>query len=580
VLARALAAEGGGDAAEVVLGGLLLEDPADTDAAVALADLLDHAGRKEEAFGVLLRPGDDPAGRRERFVRAWDLLDGVSLPGAVLARGEKACREVLGASPREAAADLLLGRILLDSGDPGGALAALDRAVANGARAAAVREDRLRAALGSGAFGRARRILEAGLPSELLREPGNTRRAAFERLLAALGAAGSGPERADRLAELARALSGMGFDREAADYAGRAVARAPERAGLEDLLSDLCAWRDFLGAVRAELHRRYLEFSASGGSATLSEMKAVLARISREHLGRDVVTGLPEESWPFVGAVARSDLTGAPPDWEDHGTVFVLGRRVSGPLEATMMRLVARFPARREAEGTYSLVVGEGQTLRSYFEEGAGRIAGFTLPGWVLMNLDVVNRWEAEVRSLAKGAGATPLWPAPDRVRRESLWFPAGVRERLAVEYIAAAGAKNGTFQSALCHEKGHLLEADRYLPVLTSLPSVLGLLIGHGFSVSGIEVQLERDAEIHALAVSPYPRNALIDTMAFLPHENSAPPHSRAYYGILRCLVREIARHPGRYPSIDPAFNVLEQLDRLSKEELAAAVQRSLSPD
>jgi hypothetical protein len=49
------------------------------------------------------------------------------------------------------------------------------------------------------------------------------------------------------------------------------------------------------------------------------------------------------------------------------------------------------------------------------------------------------------------------------------------------------------------------------------------------------------------------------------------------AYHGILRDLVGEIDAHPRDYPSINRDYNILQQLDRLSDEELSRVIDRAL---
>lgn len=567
-LARARAAAGDAAGAMDLYEDLLLDDPGDAATAAAAADLLVRRGEEDEALRLLLDTSRLRPAESDLLVAAWDVMEEGRVSGDALLEAVDAARQVAGKAPSNAGAWLVLGRALLRRGEAAEALAALDRAVAEGARAAALREDRLRAAIGGGAWPRVRELFFAGLPVRVLAEPGNARGAALARLDAALAAAAA-EETADSLAEVARALSSCGFEVGAARTARRAFDLAPDRADLRGLAAETAAWRDLMADTRRLLREQYVRFGHDESTSALDEVLGELGARARESFGRDIFTGLPVESFTLVGAVARSDAAGAPPEWSRHGTLFVVGRRKGGPVQATMMRLLGWFPGRRSPEGVFDLAVGEGQTLRSFFEEGKGQIAGFTLPGWIVMNLDVVSRWEEQVRATANGREPGPLWPAPDDFRRRSLWFPGAVRTGLARSYLAAAGDAAGSFASSLAHERGHLLEVKRYLPILPSLPSILALLVRNGFSAASIEAELERDAEANSLRTSPWPRNALLNTMSFLPFRESAPPHSVGYYELLETLVAEIDRHPARYPSVDRRYNILQQLDRLSDAEL-----------
>jgi len=166
---------------------------------------------------------------------------------------------------------------------------------------------------------------------------------------------------------------------------------------------------------------------------------------------------------------------------------------------------------------------------------------------------------------------------APDEARRRSLWFPNGVRERLAAGYVAADDSASGTFESSLRHEEGHVIDGERYTPFHRHFPVLLYEVVRHGFRASAMQVTLEEHAEERSLASSAHPRAALHNTLSFLPWRLGAPPHSLAYHDLAEAVVEEIDEHPERYPSIDRAFNILQQLDRLTDAELRRALDEAV---
>jgi hypothetical protein len=433
------------------------------------------------------------------------------------------------------------------------------------------------AAIEAGEYGAALAAWEEGIPLDFLLAGANRRGKALAVLRASLGRADG--RRADPgvLSDLARALSAAGFEQEAAFVAARALSLAPESRDLMRLAADLDSWARFLAGVRETFRRGYRGFQACGEGADVEAALVALRGLSMRCLGRDVLRGVRVKEYPFAGSVARTDRPGVTDEWAERGALLVLGQRPGGPPDATLLRLVGSYPEVEERGVAYTLSLGEDRSLRSFGERAGGGVAGFTLPGWVLLNLDVLASVDEEARTLAASAADRPLWPALDDERRTSLWFSQGVRARLARRLLSRPAGGGSALVSVLTHELGHLLDADRWIPFGKNLPALVWQVARHGFSISSIEVTLERDAEAYALRNAPRPRSVLLNTTAYLPFRTSGPPHSVAYHDLLRQIVTEIDDDPDGYPSIDRRFNILGQLDRLSDAELAALLPRAL---
>jgi hypothetical protein len=241
-----------------------------------------------------------------------------------------------------------------------------------------------------------------------------------------------------------------------------------------------------------------------------------------------------------------------------------------------MMRVVGHWRDLRVEGAGYELIVGDGRLFPTWFEFDGGNIAGFAMPGRVVLDLDSLNLSEEAMVRRAAAAQDRPLWPAADSERRSSLWFPNGVRARLAARYAGRSDAGAGAFETALRHEEGHVIDGAHYTPFSHHIPELLYQLVRHGFRPSAIEVTLEENAERHALATSAWPAAALYSTTSFLPWRQSAPPHSIAYHRIVEEIVKEIDAHPARYPSIDRGYNILQQLDRLTDAEMRRLLEEA----
>ena len=117
------------------------------------------------------------------------------------------------------------------------------------------------------------------------------------------------------------------------------------------------------------------------------------------------------------------------------------------------------------------------------------------------------------------------------------------MRGRLAAKIGDPGNGKleSGVLMATLAHERGHAVDADRYVPFAANLPRVLLEFARHGFSPSKVEIALERTAEMWSLRTAPDIRVAFANTLVFLPHARSAPPHSMAYHGIVEDLIANI---------------------------------------
>ncbi len=541
---------------------------------VRLAPLLSAArriwmiGRPAEALGPVLDALAASPGVPALEGMAWSLLGGRGIPDAEVRRAL-----VLASAGRTGVSLLLRARCRALLGEADAALVMLDAAAAAGVGGFVDHDEWFGLAIEAGDYQRALAVLSAGRPALLSESPVNSRTPFDDRLDAALLAAAGAPGSVVAMAELSRALSRCGFGDAAATCAARALTLRPGDPELQSLLRDTLAWQAFMSDIDRTFRRLREAEWRDGGGASLDEVRADLARQSVRHLGRDIVTGIGEQSYPFVGRVLRTDADGSSPEWMARGTLLVVGQRAAAPVAAVMARLVGRLEGLIDGEVEYDLAVARGSTV-SLDDAMLGAIAGFTLPGWINIDLDIIDRTSARIRREAGRAREAELWPAGDDATRSSLWFPGGVRERIAAR-IGDAGESG--LLATLTHERGHAVDADKYLPFLPNLPRAFVAFASHGFSPKSVEVGLERTAETWALRFSPDKRVALLNTLLFLPYELSAPPHSVAYYEIVRDLIREIDGDPRGYPSIDRRFNILQQLDRLNDAELARAISRAL---
>jgi tetratricopeptide (TPR) repeat protein len=560
LLAAARAARGPRTEAEDAWRELLRDEPTWPGAALGAARFWSGRGEVDEAASALLpalraHPGAVPlVAALARVARRGGLRE-EALREAIAVAGDTAIGHVL-----RAEADLNLGR-------PEAGLRGFDAAIRAGVSAAPLAAEVFAAAVLAGDFERAARTWSEGLPALAL-EAGNLRRAALDDLGASLGEAAADPGRAVVLGRLARALLSAGFAELAVPVAAGALAMEPGNADLAVLAGEAGAWLRFIAAIRERVEQGYGLAAGEEIGADLTSVLESLRSDSRRLLRRDVLGDLTELSLPFAGRILRSDRS---EEWLGKGMLLVLGQRAGGPPEAKLMRIVAHFRGRPAGEEEYDLMLGEGAGLEAFGEVAGQKIGGFTLPGFVALDVDVARTWAAEVARIGGPRDDGELWPVRP-ARRASLWFPGpGLRE-------LARGCReigvDAALAHVLAHEEGHLLDVDRFYPVLACLPAVLLEVVKRGFSARAIEEGLEERAEAHALASSPDARFALIETLTEATGSGTTA-HRPAYRRIIEGFLAKILASPDRYPSVDLRLNLVQQLGRLTDAELDALLAR-----
>jgi hypothetical protein len=173
------------------------------------------------------------------------------------------------------------------------------------------------------------------------------------------------------------------------------------------------------------------------------------------------------------------------------------------------------------------------------------------------------------------GGGSVPLWRPSDPDDRSCLDWPGDVLARLGASL--PADSREIRLDVVVRHEEGHLLDAERYLPIHAHPFRGIGLAVSAGFSAREVQGRLEGDAQLVALATAREPRAALHGLIALGGRRDGAPPHSLGYHDALAEMVEEIVDHPDRFPRIDREANVLQQLDRLTDDEIRELARKLL---
>lgn len=525
----------------------------DTDAAVAVYQQLGIRNPGRGALGVArlrLQSG--------RLAEVWpDLMDAVrhrshdpglaGLLGVLLARdqfGDKleAVLDLLRSDPvvLDEFARLhggLLSRLFAKAGNPMGALSAVkDPAVLRPADRILYRK----LLISSGDIPAFLADLRRGFEPEFLDDAGNQVMARWRSL-----ADGAWMESKDPLQTLesslalTRSLTGVGYLEFAELIATRALlrhARLNGSARTKKLASLLFQERSglrrelaFQSSVRRILQEAY-RAHAGGKTLALGDVFEQLRRMSVEVLGRDVVGQPALFSVPFVGVLVDALGPGLPAHFARYNKHLVMGQRNGQAVEGMILtRLslrhvdpVAGFPLPPRC----TEVVGEHRELQPLNQ---GDLAGIALLNHYVVDMDEVRLWAGRIVERRRVARQDDLALLRDPLPSQAdALEPAGVEWRLALMSPVEDKDMSGAVLDVIrWHERGHMVDFHRLLPVTSNVLRSLSLVMRNGWDALQVTAEMEGRAQLAALAMSPFTRLALAHTAGFLGGEDGGSPHA-----------------------------------------------------
>lgn len=552
--------------------------------AVAYANALRGSGRKAEAVAVyeeLVGRGGSSAGighlgiaqtmftlgnGPEERNRGWNSLlsalrerpsdPGVHailrelLRGGVTDEQLEQCLDMLRASEsrwrqfaRGAAKEVLvklLSRLL----QPQAALAAIE-AIPAAVRAPELSAMHRRMLLACGDARAFHSALLAWMPSAICDEESNQARGVWAALRGAC-ADGEDPLRDAEVAlRYATALRDAGLLTEA-EMLGSACQRRfgdsePLRSALDEVRKEIA----FENAVRRALYRGYAKDEPSDLDAFVAEAR----RASVECLGRDVVDPDVRFRAPLVGQMLDPFASGLCRHLARYNRHLVVGRRSGGVPEGLLFtRLSVRdLPehAGLAVPGRCLEVLGTDRSDRSRSGVLGGDIAGIALMNHYIVDFDAVVEWAQAIarrqRIVAEDGGAALQDPLPGSVDPLD---PLDANFRLsATSSMQDTDLVAAVLETIRLHERRHIVDSFHYMPVEENLWRAVGLLVAHGFSAHAIESEMERRAELAALAYSNRPEVVLAHISEFVVEDDQGSPHARGFTELARQLVAALQR-------------------------------------
>lgn len=426
------------------------------------------------------------------------------------------------------------------------------------------------------------------IPPAILLGPKNRLRSRWLEVVTTTRAATEAPT-GPALTRLARAYSRVGWVEEALQVYDRLRVVNPHAPGLDREVQACTCFLNLVEVMRNYFENLYRTFKKGGDPGDLEDVLRDFARYARLNAGIDDPGPLPLKSFSLIGAVMDRDEAETHPlarYFDRFNHYFILGQRGGSPPEAMISgRLCEEKCVTRPRFGrtvSHRFILAHHVRVRSYRESLDQNLGGVTIGRELFVNLDFIHQWRRQVlktyRDFSPPEMLADLFHDPAESaasRNEALDTsnPLSTKQRIYYLFCRDAGKKAGDVALFLdmvrTHEEGHVLDAERYLPILSNLWRVLGLALKGGFSTRTVEGFLEGNAEITAMAEGPAPRLSLAQIIGFLPSPESAPPHSLGYHDIVSRIVEEVYDEAERYPRVDRNRNILQQLHLLEPGDL-----------
>ncbi|HLQ36548.1 MAG TPA: hypothetical protein VK348_02015, partial [Planctomycetota bacterium] len=422
---------------------------------------------------------------------------------------------------------------------PHAALALLD-GLDPSARSPALRRLHRRLLLATGDLSGFLALLRAQWPRALLADEGNQVRALWLLLLDGPWCSGEPLATASQSVQLVQALRDTGLLQEAeevTEIARRLWPAVPELLALRDELGRELA---FESGLRRLVYHGYLQPQALSLDQVLEELRAHALRT----LGRDVVGNSEQFHVPLVGDLLDPFASGLCSHLARYNRHLVLGQRSGGTVEGLLLtRLSLReLPAQAELPlpGRCFEVVGENRELRSLTGVAGGDLAGVALLNHYVVDFDAVRDWAQGIVERRQVAREDGLAVVQDPLPEAAPLDPVDVAWRLSVvSPVQDTDLDAAVLEMIRCHERGHLVDSFYFLPIEANLWRALGLAFRFRLSPAAIEAEMERRAELAALALSGPTELVLAHIADFLDPGTASTPHGRGFRDLADDLIR-----------------------------------------
>ncbi len=393
--------------------------------------------------------------------------------------------------------------------------------------------------------------------------------------------------------ELAAAFSRLGWVEEAIALLRPSAGAAPPSERASRLLVRLFAQRQLEAELKSLALETYRRFDEHHDSRDFAAFRERIAAVARRALGDELEDGPATLSfWP-VGEMLDSTAEGGLPGYfRQRGRMLIAGQRSGRPPELFLASVLGEGVAGPQKS---RLCFVDDTLIPGWLEHQGARFAGAALDRVAYVDVAAVDDDVSRILAIERRLGAArervladPVLLASDRDERVRVTEPAEVSTKLELRALDDWRAREPqgdrasllaeALDAVLMHETAHLEDADRFLPISRQLFRNLLELVRHGFSSTRIESWFEMRAQCVALARAKNPYLVLADCTAQAAGGGKLTPHGGGYQELLERFVALLEDAPHDFPTLDRRRNLLQQVDRLSPEEIRLAAHRLLA--
>ena len=507
-----------------------------------------------------LAPGDDGIAPP-----SVELLERAGVPGDMAAAREVLSRASADGAPAATCAELT-GRLLDAEGRSEEAVVALEEALRLGAGPVEIARPLCRARVRAGRYRDAVRGALAALPKEAFAAD-NLYAPRWRRLRRASERPSSDPR---ALLELAEAMASVGWLEESRTVLVAARAAAPDDPVIAARSASEAAYAKFIEEL-GRVGNAARDAARSGDDAlSVDDVFGLMSDASRRCLGRDATAGAIVRTYPFLGSFALSAASSGAYEttFGSHGLAALVGARSSTSAELVLGRIVLLRAAMSED------VLGTKIGFDECWLESEGLppdaaglrrgLAGLTLDRFVTLQLDTIRRAPMP----AEAGMPFERRRASTREERRSLDTPSDVAARIETKLAAEGRIDDAALDAVRRHELVHVLDASRLLPITSHPFAAIAFVVSHGFDAASGERTLEAHAQAASIGEAREPRLALAALLGFLPSREGETAHAAAYRDAAQAAIDIVVDDPASFPSIDPDYNALQQMDQLTDAE------------
>ncbi len=321
-------------------------------------------------------------------------------------------------------------------------------------------------------------------------------------------------------------------------------------------------------------------------------------KVSVEIFGQDRVGEPRIHQFPVLGLSFMDPIgPGLPSFFARYNRYFIVGQGLGKGVQFLIARKLGETRLRRSASLPLKWecreILVENKRFTNLEEGGMMDPAGVALWHHYLLDLQMVRAWWRDLldssETMAKEGLADILDESAPDVPALSPSRPCQVDRKITAMAVAEVKGDHEelwrqVFGLLRRHERAHLVEAHRMLPVMNHPFPAIGMALRGGFSASDILAQAEGRAECAAIAHGANPRLGLAHLTSFLPDPGGprSGPHSQGFQEVLRRMV-ELWDQEGAPGARRPDSNLYAQLHLMPRDkitEYAKKVSRQIGFD